>query len=218
VEVPGLTPAEGRWHQVSIDPHTGAVLGVREWEKYLTSLIYRLHYTLLLGPWGQWTVGISQALLINTRASRTPLNFDLHRVGGTYTALVLLVVGFSGVYMLFPTYVKALVRLLSPATEFPKDLQSTPLPERPPITPTQAIAVADTVFPDAELTYVHLTSLAPEGVYAVYKRQPGEVRKSGGASVVRVDQYSGAVLDVRNPRTMSAGNRFILWQLPLHNG
>jgi uncharacterized iron-regulated membrane protein len=33
------------------------------WGNFLISIIYRLHYTLLLGPWGQWTVGISGILL-----------------------------------------------------------------------------------------------------------------------------------------------------------
>ena len=55
-------------------------------------------------------------------------------------------------------------------------------------------------------------------MYVVSKRQPGEVRKSGGSSVVWVDQYRGTILHVRDPRTMSVGDRFLLWQFPLHNG
>jgi PepSY-associated TM region len=44
------------------------------------------------------------------------------------------------------------------------------------------------------------------------------MRKSGGASVVWADQYRGDILHIRNPRTMSAGDRFLRWQFPLHNG
>jgi len=241
VKIPRPTAEEARWQQVSLDPYTGAVLGVREWDTYLIGILYRLHYTLLLGQWGETAVGISgllllvsafsgvylwwprrgkigQALTINYRVGRTRLNFDLHRVSGISVALVLLVVGFSGVYMIFPEYVKPLVQLFSPLTEFPKDLKSMPLPDRPPLTPSQAIAAADTAFPNAELTYISLTSMGPEGVYAVYKRQPGEVRKSNGSSIVWVDQYRGDTLHVRDPRIMSVGDKFLLWQFPLHNG
>jgi uncharacterized iron-regulated membrane protein len=240
-KIPGETAEAERWQQISLDPYHGAVLGVREAEEYLISILYRLHYTLLLGEWGETAVGISgllllissstgvylwwprrgkigQALVINYHASRTRLNFDLHRVSGAYVALILLVVAFSGVAMIFPKHVKTIVQVFSPVTELPKDLKSTLLPERVPITPSQAIAAADRVFPDAELKYLVLTSLASEGVYAIYKRQPGEVRTSGGASVVWVDQYSGAVLATRDPRTMSAGETFLWWQFPLHNG
>jgi uncharacterized iron-regulated membrane protein len=241
VKIPGETPQAERWQQVSLDPYSGAVLGVWGADEGVISLLYRLHYTLLLGEWGETAVGISglllfislltgvylwwprrskigQALTINYRTSRTRLNFDLHRVPGIYMALILLVVAFSGVSMIFPRYVQSMVQLFSPVAQEPKQLQSTPFPGAPAITPSQAIAVADTVFPDAELKSLVLTSLAPEGVYAIRKRQPGEVRKSGGTSVVWVDQYSSAVLATRDPRTMSAGDTFLRWQFPLHNG
>jgi uncharacterized iron-regulated membrane protein len=241
IKIAGETPQAERWQQVSLDPYNGAVLGVWEAEKDVISLLYRLHYTLLLGEWGETAVGISglllfisiftgvylwwprrskigQALTISYRTSRTRLNFDLHRVPGAYVALILLVVAFSGVSMIFPQYVQSIVRVFSPVTEEPKELQSTPLPGAPAITPSQAIAIADVVFPDAELKYIALTSLAQQGVYAIHKRQPGEVRTSSGRSAVWVDQYSGAVLAVRDPKTMSAGDTFLLWQFPLHNG
>jgi uncharacterized iron-regulated membrane protein len=35
---------------------------------------------------------------------------------------------------------------------------------------------------------------------------------------VWVDQYRGDILHVRNPRMMRAGDKFLLWQFPLHNG
>jgi uncharacterized iron-regulated membrane protein len=241
VKIPGATATGARWQQVSLDPYTGAVLGVREGDTYAIGILYRLHYTLLLGEWGETAVGVSgllllisvfsgvylwwprcgkvgQALTINFRVGRTRLNFDLHRVSGIYVALVLLVVGFSGVYMIFPEHVKPVVRVFSSVDDPPKDLKSTPQTGLSPITPSQAIAVAAGVFPNAELIAISLTSMGPEGAYTVTKRQPGEVRKSGGASVVWVDQYRGDILHVRDPRTMSSGDTFLLWQFPLHNG
>ena len=241
VKIPGVTAEDARWQQVSLDPYTGVVLGVREVDTSLISLLYSLHYTLLLGEWGETAVGISgllllvsvfsgvylwwprrgkigQALTINFRASRTRLNFDLHRVSGLYVGLVLLVVSFSGISMIFPRYVQMVVRMFLPVSDAPIALKSMPQPGRSPIAPSRAIAAAASVFPDAEVTSINLPSMGPEGVYVVRMRQPGEARQSGGASVVWVDQYHGDILHIRNPRTMSAGDTFLLWQFPLHNG
>jgi uncharacterized iron-regulated membrane protein len=241
VKIPGETAEDVRWQQVSLDPYTGAVRGVREQDTSLISLLYSLHYTLLLGEWGETAVGISglllllsvfsgvylwwprrgkigQALTINFRAGRTRLNFDLHRVSGLYVGLVLLVVSFSGISMIFPRYAQLMVRMFLPVSDAHRALKSMPQPGRSPIAPSRAIAAASSVFPDADLTSIDLPSMGPEGAYVVRLRQPGEVRKSGGASVVWVDQYRGDILHIRNPRTMSAGDRFLLWQFPLHNG
>jgi uncharacterized iron-regulated membrane protein len=241
VKIPGETVEDAHWRQVSVDPYTGAVLGVREEDTSLISLLYSLHYTLLLGEWGETAVGMSgllllvsvfsgvylwwpprgktgQALRINYRASRTRLNFDLHRVSGLYVGLVLLVICFSGISMIFPSYMQSVVRTFLPVSDAPPALQSMPQPDRSPLAPSRAIVTATSVFPDAEVTSINHTSMGPEGVYAVHMRQPGEVRKSGGATVVWVDQYRGDILHRRDPRTMSAGDTFLLWQFPLHNG
>jgi uncharacterized iron-regulated membrane protein len=87
-----------------------------------------------------------------------------------------------------------------------------------PIEPSRAITTAAGAFPNAELTPTELTSMGPEGGYAVRMRQLGEVRKSGGATVVWVDQYRGDILHRRDPRTISAGDTYLLWQFPLHSG
>jgi uncharacterized iron-regulated membrane protein len=241
VKIPGLTADDARWQQVNLDPYTGAVLGVREADVYLISILYSLHYTLLLGEWGETAVGISgflllisvfsgvylwwprrgriaQAFSINYHTSRTRLNFDLHRVNGLYVALLLVVVSVSGVSMIFPNYAKLVVRVFSSISDVPQKLTSMPRPGLSPIEPSRALKAAASAYPKTTVTPIDLTSMGPEGVYAVRMRQPGEVRKTGGATVVWVDQYRGDILHRRDPRTMSAGDTFLLWQFPLHNG
>lgn len=58
----------------------------------------------------------------------------------------------------------------------------------------------------------------PAGVFKIVMRQPGEVRKTSGSTVVWLDQYSGNILAVRDPWRFRAGNTFLDWQFPLHNG
>lgn len=33
-----------------------------------------------------------------------------------------------------------------------------------------------------------------------------------------IDQYTGSVVAVRDPRQLTAGDHFVAWQFPLHNG
>jgi hypothetical protein len=49
VKTPGVTAGAARWQQVSLGSYTGIVLGVREADAYLVSILYSLHCTLLLG-------------------------------------------------------------------------------------------------------------------------------------------------------------------------
>jgi uncharacterized iron-regulated membrane protein len=51
----------------------------------------------------------------------------------------------------------------------------------------------------------------------VSARQANEVRHKGG-TMVWVDQYTGKILQVRDPNEFNAGDAFINLQLPLHNG
>ncbi len=239
--VPGDRKGETRVVEVGIDPYTAEVLGQRPYGSALMSIIYDLHWRLLLGDAGRTIVGllglclmvslatglylwwpgrgtVASALTIKRGASPKRLNFDLHRTLGLYSAVVLLVIVFSGVYMIFPHYVTRAVEMFSPVTtEYPAQLRSSPRPGARPIPISRAVAIADSVFPKAELKFVVLPE-GPQGVYQVTKRKPGEARRSGGASRVFIDQYSGEVLMVQDPDGMTAGDVFLAWQFSLHNG
>jgi uncharacterized iron-regulated membrane protein len=55
-------------------------------------------------------------------------------------------------------------------------------------------------------------------VYHMTMHRPGDVRESVGSITVWLDQYSGAVLKLRDWQTFSAGETFVAWLFPLHNG
>lgn len=230
--------------EMAIDPYTAGVLGQREWGAYPLSFIYKLHYTLWLGETGETLVGIVGLLLLVSLATGLYLwwplawplrngklrraitlkrgagsarrNFDLHKMGGVYGALMLLVIAFSGVYMAFPEYVRPIVERFSALTGGPAPV-ALPRPEATPISVARAVAIAGNIFPGAELKGVGLPQ-GPQGVYAVTLRQPGEAKKSWGGSRVWIDPYTGEVLAVRDPGKMTAGDVFLEWQFPLHNG
>ena len=46
----------------------------------------------------------------------------------------------------------------------------------------------------------------------------GEVWTNYGASIARVDQYSGELLMTQDVTEIPLGNKILRWQFPLHNG
>lgn len=238
------TPEPVRRFQVTVDPYTAAVLSRdREWGRTPVSFIYKLHESLLLGKTGETIVGLfalfflvsistgvylwwssagkfRQALSFKPGRSVIRWHYDLHKLSGLYGAVVLSILALTGVYLEFPTYVVPIVRLFSPVQELPKEKE---LRSAPPssgaraITVEQAVAVARPIFPEGELKFLAVPHDA-EGVFRIAMRQAGEVRRSSGQSQVWIDQYSGAVLKVRDWRTFTAGETFVAWLFPLHNG
>lgn len=166
---------------------------------------------------GQWR----RALTVKRHAGLARSNFDLHRALGAYSALLLLVLAFTGFSFAYRDWLVPLVAWFSPVAEEPfknpPGLKSTPLPGVQPISPDQAAALAERVFPGAELRWLALPD-GPQGYYAVEKRQPGEANIRRPRSKVWLDQYSGAPLKVADPRRFSAGETFLNLMWPLHNG
>lgn len=238
-----VVPVENRevLLDVMVDPSTAKVLGQREWGGYLMSLLYKLHYSLLLGDAGETVVGIVglllicsvlcglylccpkpsrlfQALALKRRASRLGRLYDWHRMVGALAAVPLMVIAFSGFYMIFPHYVKPLVGLVLPVTET--------APASAPLDDTDGVQriTLDTMtqitrdhFPSAQLQRIHFP-VPGDRIYRIVMRQPGEVRKTSGSTQLWIDSHDGTVLGVQEPQTMTSGEALIGWLFPLHNG
>jgi uncharacterized iron-regulated membrane protein len=161
-----------------------------------------------------------QALRIKPKASIERFFFDLHKVVGIYSIVWLLIIAFTGFSFGYRDSLEPLVKLFSDVKakhlQEPK-LKSTFLPNVQSIDITQALNVAERVFPNAELRMV-TTPQGRDGVYMIAKRQVGEANRKRSRSKVWIDQYSGKVLAVQDPNQFTAGETFmnILW--PLHDG
>ncbi|MFO1417436.1 MAG: PepSY-associated TM helix domain-containing protein [Methylotetracoccus sp.] len=243
----GLPDEEDRF-QVFVDPYTARVTGQRPLELAdstfggpLTQILIELHYNLLLGPIGTTLVGIvaifllvsvvtgiivwwprngkwGKALTIKRRASGERLNFDIHKTFGIYSAVILLVILFTGVYMNLPEYVTPIIELFSPAPGWPEDVVSEqPEDGAEPITAGQAIARSEQIFNDGELMGLALPQ-SPEESFVIRRRAPDEVTHTYPHRQIWIDQFSGEVLAVNDPHTYSAGQKFVEWQYPLHSG
>lgn len=225
-----------------LDPYTGRLLGMRDtgvvrFERaYVMPFVLQLHHDLALGPAGLWFMGLVALLWIlmsvagiylalprgrslrsvfqvKRGASSLRLSFDLHRVAGLGSAVVLVVLAFSGLTMNWAREVNGVVNLVSPLVEMPAPRSADRSRER--VTIESAIAAALARYPDHRA--VAVVPNEERGTVRVRLAEPNDIRIRGQRFVF-VDWHSGASLAEHSLREGSAGNVFIGWQLPLHSG
>lgn len=143
-------------------------------------------------------------------------SFQLHRAAGFYTAPVLLVLAFSGVYFNMPAWVVPVIAVAGPVTPNAKvaNLSST---EAPRIGADEAVAAAQARYPEGRVSRLGFPG-KPDQPYEVRVRQPGELRHGPGATRVSVDAGSGAVLRVLDPLATRGGDWVVSTLYPLHTG
>ena len=220
----------------------------RYWGRPLVSFLMQLHWCLLLGKqvggtlnaviaavsiislltglivWWPLTGKFKQALTFKRHAGAARFNFDLHKTTGFYSAIVLLTVLFSGIYLVLPERVNVLVKLFSPI-ERPDAYSTIPLTihSRPPQAGQQPIsasaveAIVQKRYPAGRLWMLNAPK-NPADVYTVMKNDVSEISRFTGYRDFAIDQYSGEILRVYDRSTGSGGDVFLDWQWPLHSG
>ena len=131
------------------------------------------------------------------------------------TQAVLAVLGFTGLAMNLPDWVRPVVGAVA-TLEHTGKVANGPAQGRQPVNVAAAMEIAQQRVPQGRLSRVSLGSA--KAPYEIRLRQPGEVREGDGSTRVSVDAFSGAVLRVRDPLNAAAGDTFLNWQFPLHTG
>jgi uncharacterized iron-regulated membrane protein len=235
-------------HQLFINPYTGEVTGQRlkvdferGWRGPLMDVVLRLHYSLTWGVVGMNAVGLIgiglifsllsglilwwplsgqywKALTIKRRASTERFNFDLHKTFGFYSAIVLLYLTLSGVYLIFPDYGRELVSVFSPVSEaYPTFQSATPQDGQKSISLAQVATITNMRFPGGDYRWIGFPK-DEHGVYHVGKRAEGEVNPRQPYRQLWIDQYNGKVIHAREAAMRSAGDILLEWLYPLHTG
>lgn len=239
---PAVTPPDEHWHVVAVDPSTARPLSDRRWGAFFLSFIYELHQELLLGRPGEIAVGIlavflllsvgsglylwwpkagmlRRALSFHSTGSPIRRQYDVHKLTGLGGTVLLTLLALTGFYLEFPAVVTSVVQWFSPVRDTAPESQ--PQSEfqagRSSILPEEAVAIARQRFPAAQPMWIGLPQHATDS-YSVGLRQPGEVRQAGGQTEVWIDQYSGALRRVTDWQQFTAGETFLSWLFPLHNG
>lgn len=237
------TPVEARGRLfapliATIDPVTAQVVDSRLWGRHAVTWLYDLHYTLLLDRAGRTLLGVlgvamlaglviglalawprtprwREVLRLRPRHGAARRVFDLHRAAGLYGLVVSALLVVTGVCLALPATVHPLLERMSPLYVAPA-LHST-REASPRIPLDAAVAAAQRRFPAARLAWVE-TPADADGVYRINLAQSFEPSMRFPRTNVWVDQYSGHVLAVRDPRRDGAGDVILNWLHPLHNG
>ncbi|WP_398308406.1 PepSY-associated TM helix domain-containing protein [Zoogloea sp.] len=225
---------------LSLDPHTLAETSHRYWGEYLTTWLYDLHYTLLLGQTGKDIVGYTGLLLLASLVSGLTLwwpsrarlaaalrpvlrggvvrkVYDLHVLSGAYGLVVLATLALTGTVLALPDTARGVVERLSPLSPAFRGPAGLLEEGAPGLSLADAVATARTQFPGAELRWIETPGQAGLPVSVRFYR-PGEPGRRFARNQVWIDPGTGAVLAVRDTRRNSGGDSFMDWMHPLHNG
>lgn len=215
----------------------------------IVSFIYRLHFSLALDEVGNWIMGIAamvwlvdafvgllltlprrqpwwprwgKAWRIKTSAGAHRAMFDLHRAGGLWPWLLLVVVATSSIHMNLPDQVFRPVVAWFAALSPPPQLEAAPVRDLP------RRVGWDEALRLARVRSAELGWTSPAGwmqwdrdshAYRVCfcTRDPDAV-DVGARHELRIDAHSGVVTVLRQPSTRSAADVFVDLQYPLHTG
>ncbi len=229
---------------VYVDPYRATVLGSRSPDEGIVNTLSALHVDLLAGTTGHILVGVTglllvlltgtglvlwwprrlkalgQALRVAWRHGALRFNYDLHRAGGFYTALFLVLTSLTGSAFVFYPTTQQLIATLTASDPWPPAPPTVAEEQRPDapsaVSYEQVLEAAQQVLPKAESTFLTFPS-RPDAPVAVRMRTPPEWHPNG-RSQVYVRPGDAAVLRVDDARTAPGGAQLLQTFYPLHIG
>jgi uncharacterized iron-regulated membrane protein len=237
----------GKYRTVYMNPYSGQVLGERESgefgldKRHIIPFIAKLHYTLILGDFGKWLMGIAALLWLldhigavylafpNLKSWKKSfqfrwqdighkLNFDLHRSGSMWILPVLLALSLSSIYLNLNEQFKWVVAKFSPITTVECACHVDPNAKWLADTASWdgAIRLAQQTKPD--LTMSGMTFMPDTRKFIVTMKGAGDLTEETGMTKVYVNATNGALLHVHDRSLETPGDTFMAWLLPLHSG
>lgn len=229
---------------VYVDPYRAEVLGSRAPDEGVVNTLSALHVDLLAGTSGHVLVGVSglllvlltatglvlwwprrlkalgQALRIAWRHGALRFNYDLHRAGGFYTALFLVLTSLTGSAFVFYPTTQQLIGTLTASDPWPPAPPTVTEEQRPDdrstVSYARALDAAQQALPEAESTFLTFPS-RPDAPITVRMRTPPEWHPNG-RSQVYVRPGDAHVLRVDDARSAPGGAQLLQTFYPLHVG
>jgi uncharacterized iron-regulated membrane protein len=227
--------------QVFVNPYTGAILGTRDHDPGLISVLITIHQLhirlvhirigktdvgkglvefagiemLLLLPTGLWLWWKKKQLTVNWKLSWKRINWDLHSVTGIYCLAFLLLATVTGFFISFEQPLYWITHSAPPERTRPP--QSAPASgSAARVDLDSVLRASDEALPGATNVAVSLPRDA-KGVYVVEKRVPQD-KSLSVHSAVYIDEFSGKVLKVEDFNKLSPGYRAVRMNRSLHTG
>jgi uncharacterized iron-regulated membrane protein len=219
---------------------------------HVMPMLYRLHYSLLVQDWdgwGFWFLGIValvwaidhigvlfisfpkrgpmwKAFAIKWTGSAYRINVDLHRAGGLFFWVILLMLAITGASwnatFFGKNWIRDPVAYLSPSSTYPIDTipeRGTPL-ENPAVSSDTArdifiATMEDAGYPLSTVESADVYYDAAKGAYSGYAQMG---RFGTQYFEAAIDATTGTVAATLDPRDYTAGDVFNNWMYPLHSG
>ncbi len=223
---------------VHLNPHTGALLGIRKrygegfgWieglHKYLTldpkvgenvngSLAFVFAGLFLTGIvlwWPATRRALKAGLTLNRRLSGRPWNLNLHKTLGAYAALVILFSASTGIPIALDSTRAFLNWITLSAKQTPPPV--TPLEDAAPFAGFDSVArQIEQLMPNAIETYIAIPKQGVVTSYAIAADAP----HPNARSYVWLDAGTATVKSFRPYASTSRGYRLYYWLLSLHTG
>lgn len=219
----------------------GTILRTRSSDEWLAhggifETIVGIHHNLLAGDRGAWIVGVSGIFLLTNillglrlawpapgswRRALRPMakgapaarTYSWHRAVGLWAAIPAAVLVLCGTLLVFEHGVGEAIG----ADEVAPDLTGEAMAPPRPTSPGQALALALARHPGSTFAGMQL----PDGEDAWYRirtRQPGEVRRVYGTTVIYVSARTGRILGDFSAFEAPPARRFMELLYPLHTG
>ncbi len=226
----------GAFTRLYLDPPTGKVLDAAPGGGFM-GWLHAFHENLALREYqGREIVGlVGVAMLISSlsgiylwwpprgrmrealtglRPGFTPSR-NLHYLFGSYGALVLAMLSFTGIWLAFNDAGRTVVAVFSPVS--PRSVQAADDPSGgKPIPLEDALRIAQALYPGVPLGGLGMPA-GPRGAYRFNFATAGSAAPVSQATVF-IDPRSGKVLRNNDPATRSAGDKFMILQRLLHEG
>lgn len=216
---------------VYVDQYRGVVLGRYPMDGTWLQWVYDLHDDILMGRAGLVTNGIGALLLAlmcisglviwwpgihrvafgflyHRRAKWKGQVYDLHKLAGVFSLIILGIIAITGASYSFPEMYRSVVSA-SVAT-----VQSTP--QRARVSVDEVYHAAAEAVPGAAVTVLTWPA-GPRSTFVARERLATDWSRLGD-NYVYIDPYSGGVLRSDIARHVSRGNRIMLAMSPLHYG
>ena len=224
---------------VYVDQYRGRVQGIYPMDGTWLQWIYDLHGEILVGKAGLIANGIGALLLLvmcltgalvwwpgaarigqgfryHWGAKWQIQNYDLHKVLGIVSLLILAVIAFTGAFYAFPESYGRMFRQLTRSATVPRSPESR-IPTVHLAASTDAVfSAAKAAIPGGELTVLTWPANA-RGAFSARERLPGDWARLGD-QYVYIDQYSAAVLRADISHRLPRAARILLIMSPLHYG
>lgn len=223
---------------VWLSPDGGQVLRRDYWGEYAMTFIYDLHYRLLLGKrggevlgwigfallallisglWAWWPRGSwAKALRIKPHAPPQRSLRDWHKITGLVGFVFLILLTATGIMLELPEQSDKALNAIGLKVDTPPHVPHTHT-AAPVVTPSQAIAAAKGVLPDARVAWIE-TPAATGGTYKLRMQVPSDPSFRFPHSFVWVDAASGEAVAVQDAAKASPGTVINNWLHPLHDG